>query len=55
MIKLDYKSIDESSNARGRGKNRPNKIPWFTPPFNIAETNKLVNELLKLLKKDFSF
>ena len=52
--KLAYKTTNESSNVRNRGRNRARKILWFSLPYNIAIANKLGKEFFTLWKKKFS-
>ena len=49
-IKLEYR--DEESNTQKR-RNRPRKILWFNPPYNMEVVNNLGKEFFKLLKGDF--
>ena len=51
-IKLSYKNNTETSNTYKR-KNRPRRILWFTPPYNMEVVDKLGSEFFKLLKRNF--
>ena len=51
-IKLSYKNSTEISTIYKR-KNRPRRILWFTPQYNMEVVNKLGNEFFKLLKRNF--
>ena len=51
--KLVHKTMDETLDVRNKRNNRTKKILWFTPPSNMALTNKLGKEFFRLLKKNF--
>ena len=51
-VKLRYKNSIETPNTQKR-KNRPWRILWFTPPYNMEVVNKLDREFFKLLKRNF--
>ena len=51
--KLVYKSREETVDVHNRNNNRARKILWFTLPYNMAITNKIRKEFLRLLKKNF--
>ena len=51
-VKLTYKNNIEGNNTQKR-KNRPRKILWFNPPYNMEVVNNLGKEFLKLLKRNF--
>ena len=51
-VKLSNKNSIETSNTHKR-KNRPRRIFWFTPPYNMEVVNKLGREFFKLLKRNF--
>ena len=42
-VKLSYKNSIETSNTYKR-KNRPRRILWFTPPYNMEVVNKFGSE-----------
>ena len=50
-VNLEYRGRDESS-TQGR-RNRPRKILWFNPPYNMEVVNNLGKEFSKLLKRNF--
>ena len=50
-IKLEYRDR-EGSNTHKR-RNRPRKILWFNPPYNMEVVNNLGKEFFKLLKRNF--
>ena len=50
-IKLEYRGREESTTPKSR--NRPRKILWFNPPYNMEIDNKLGKEFFKLLKRNF--
>ena len=50
-VNLEYRDRDESR-TQGR-RNRPRKILWFNPPYNMEVVNNLGKEFFKLLKRNF--
>ena len=50
-INLEYRGREESNTQKRR--NRPRKILWFNPPYNIEVVNNLGKEFFKLLKRNF--
>ena len=50
-VKLTYKNME--GNKKQKRKNRPRKILWFTPPYNMEVVNNLGKEFFKLLKRNF--
>ena len=48
-VNLEYRDRDESR-TQGR-RNRPRKILWFNPPYNMEVVNNLGKEFFKLLKE----
>ena len=50
-IKLEYRDREESNTQKRR--NRPRKILWFNPPYNMEVVNNLGKEFFKLLKRNF--
>ena len=51
-VKLLYEDSKEGNNTQKR-KNRPRKILWFNPPYNMEVVNNLGKEFFKLLKRNF--
>ena len=52
-VKLAYKNSRGGTNTQ-KGRNRPRKILWFNPPYNMEVVNNLGKEFFKLLKRYFS-
>ena len=50
-IKLEYRDREKSNTHKRR--NRPRKIIWFNPPYNMEVVSNLGKEFFKLLKKNF--
>ena len=50
-INLEYRDREESNTQKSR--NRPRKILWFNPPYNMEVANNLGKEFFKLLKRNF--
>ena len=50
-IKLEYRDRGRSNTQKRR--NRPRKILWFNPPYNMEVVNNLGKEFFKLLKSNF--
>ena len=50
-INLEYRDREESNTQKRR--NRPRKILWFNPPYNMEVVNNLGKEFFKLLKRNF--
>ena len=50
-IKLEYR--DREGSNRQKRRNRPRKIIWFNPPYNMEVVNNLGKEFFKLLKRNF--
>ena len=50
-VNLEYRDRDESR-TQGR-RNRPRRILWFNPPYNMEVVNNLGKEFFKLLKSNF--
>ena len=47
-VKLQYKEIRERTNTQKR-KNRPRRILWLNPPYNMEVDNNVGREFFKLL------
>ena len=50
-IKLEYRDGERSNTQKRR--NRPRKILWFNPPYNMEVVNNLGKEFFTLLKRNF--
>ena len=50
-INLEYRDREESNTQKRR--NRPRKILWFNPSYNMEVVNNLGKEFFKLLKRNF--
>ena len=50
-VNLEYKNRDRIG-THGR-RNRPRKILWFNPPYNMEVVNNLGKEFFKILKRNF--
>ena len=50
-IKLEYQDREGSNTQKSR--NRPRKISWFNPPYNMEVVNNLGKKFFKLLKRNF--
>ena len=48
---LEYRDREESNTQKRR--NRPRKILWFNPPYNMEVVNNVGKEFFKLLKRNF--
>ena len=50
-LELEYRDREGSSTQKKT--NRPRKISWFNPPYNMEVVNKLGKEVFKLFKRNF--
>ena len=50
-VNLEYKNRDRIG-TQGK-RNRPRKILWFNPPYNMEVVNNLGKEFFKILKRNF--